>query len=588
MSKTRGLQVSVLLLKLSSALAISLAADLPAQSTVEPALGSPPGNVARTLQPLGIDSLFLEIERESPGFAGAFVDPISGDVVIRQVGSQRREHARARVQAMLAARRRGLTRTRFMDATYSIRQLVAWRNTIQSLAFAQTPGDVNTIGILHDDNRVLVGVTNARGESALRRALRANGIPFAAVRIERREPMSLAASLAEDTSLPARAGTQILHLLYPHVDSVFMRCTLGFNAIAWTPQAGTANSIVTASHCTRQRSVLQSIDVTYQQIPGTNTLRRLGPKAVDPAFFHCPDTTVIYADTASMNYYNDCRYSDAAIVRYDSAGPQFGSIAIPASLNDSASAVSALLPIANDDIDWPLQGDTLDAIGVSSGHRRGVVICANCHLYQHSDGKWMLLQTVVALPVKGGDSGGPVFRFNSDSTASLAGLVWGGNLSYTVFSPLGGIKADLPIIAAMTRYPGDRGPISAGSILPGIPPAAYESQRFWVNPVGGFSSLSCSWKADGVTIESSACDVTYTNSGAEFFLGVTVSDALGHSLSIGRWVTPSNPCYPYDCETESENAGIRSASRLGFHRERPAIDPDSTRLLSILRRPWYD
>ena len=169
MSKTRCSQVRVLLLKLSSALAIALAADLPAQSSVEQALGSPPGTVARTQRPLGVDSLFLEIERESPGFAGAFIDPISGDVVIRQVGSQRREHARARVQAMLAARRRGLARTRFMDANYSIRQLVAWRNTLQSLAFALTPGDVNTVGILHDANRVLIGVTNARGESALRR-----------------------------------------------------------------------------------------------------------------------------------------------------------------------------------------------------------------------------------------------------------------------------------------------------------------------------------------------------------------------------------------------------------------------------------
>jgi len=199
----------------------------------------------------------------------------------------------------------------------------------------------------------------------------------------------------------------------------------------------------------------------------------------------------------------------------------------------------------------------------------------------------MLLQTVVALPVKGGDSGGPVFRFNSDSTASLAGLVWGGNLSYTVFSPLGGIKADLPIIAAMTRYPGDRGPISAGSILPGIPPAAYESQRFWVNPVGGFSSLSCLWTADGVTIESSACDVTYTNAGTEFFLGVTVSDTLGHSLSIGRWVTPSNPCYPYDCETEAEDTGNSSSSRFGFRRAPLEIAMNPTRLLTALSRPWY-
>ncbi len=564
---------------------VTTAASAQSTSASSPRTTPPATAPARPL--LGIDSLFLEIEREAPGFAGAFIDPLSGDVVMRQVGIQRRERARARIQAMLAARRRGTARTRFVDAEYSISQLVSWRNRIQSIVFAAAPGNVSTIGILHDANRVLVGLTDTRIEGALRRAMRANGIPAAAVRFELRERMSLASSLAEDTSLPAKAGTQIIHLLYPHIDSVFMRCTLGFNATAWTPQVGTTNSIITASHCTRQRSVVESVDVTYQSVPGTNYIRRLGPKAVDPAFFHCPDTTVVGVDTTlNMNYYDHCRYSDAAIVRYDSGGPQYGSIAIPAGMNDSASAVSALLTIANDDIDWPLQGDTLDAIGVSSGHRRGVVICAGCHMYQADHDTWMLLQTLVALPAKGGDSGGPVFRFNADSTASLAGLIWGGNLSYSAVSPMGGIKADLPLIAAMNRFPGDRGPISAGSILPGLPPAAYEAQRFWVNAVGGVGALSCSWTADGIPIEASLCETTFTNSGTEFFLAVVISDSFGHNASIGRWVTPSNPCYPYDCATALVDMPGRNADGTVNKRLRALPYHTSTQALHSQAASW--
>ncbi len=492
------------------------------------------GAVPRSDAKSGLDSAFLAIEAQVPGFAGLYIDE-SGEPVVLTKHDGSRVQTTALVQAFLSGRRHSGKGIKFAHANYSIAELTTWREALRSAFYI--PGVV-TVGIQHQYNRILVGVVGNDAERAVLQRARDLGIPREAIRIEDRQGINIVSSLHNDNSRPVRAGTSTEHVgslgcCYP--------CTIGFNAFSNYPSELPGELYITASHCTRYPWDNTTADSLYKRDTTTNYVSLIGTKAFDRPGFSCPDSVGA-----------SCRYADAAAVRYiGTVHPDFGKIAIPSAMNDSASSISGSLYVAYDDVVWPLVGDSLDAIGISTGRKRGVVTCASCDEYAFLTNKFFLMQAELAVESHPGDSGGPVFRYNAeDGTASLAGVIWAGGVGVSVsyFSPIGAIEGDLGTLRKMDRFPGDRGPLSVSAIAPGIAPAPYEEQSYSAVLVGGTGTLTCTWTVDEVEQEGADdCTMAYTNTGAPFTVAVTVHDAHSHYSGFEREVTPYNPCYPYDC-----------------------------------------
>jgi hypothetical protein len=93
---------------------------------------------------------------------------------------------------------------------------------------------------------------------------------------------------------------------------------------------------------------------------------------------------------------------------------------------------------------------TVDKIGAATGWRTGTVTQRRClDVYNRGDGYLhpdFVLRCQVEVQWRrsgNGDSGGPVFVYNGDRTATLLGLHWGANGSHLGwYSPMANIRND--------------------------------------------------------------------------------------------------------------------------------------------------
>ena len=142
-----------------------------------------------------------------------------------------------------------------------------------------------------------------------------------------------------------------------------------------------------------------------------------------------------------------CRYSDAAIARYETARTPVKFGAIYRTEFPGINGAIGSIEIADgpkwftivDEALFPLGGEILDKVGRTTGWTRGPVVGTCIDTGVSGTNIAMLCQDFVGAAVGGGDSGSPVFEAITDTDARLYGILWGGAGSQFVFSAMDNI-----------------------------------------------------------------------------------------------------------------------------------------------------
>ena len=242
-----------------------------------------------------LDDAFAGLAEKVPGGFGGFFGSSDGRLTVYLVDPSKKQSALTALAATVTdpGVRRDIARgVRVLQGRYDYGQLTDWRGRLGSIV---AQGGVTFTDIDEVQNKVSIGVERAADRSRVASAVGRLGIPAEAVVIQETGPATLETTL-RDYNRPPRAGVQVER-------SGEGACTLGFNVLHYIY----GRTFVTASHCTNGWGGLEST-VMYQ--PDVLYGARVGVEVVDPPFVsglhptRCPPTTI-------------CRYSDAALIRYD-------------------------------------------------------------------------------------------------------------------------------------------------------------------------------------------------------------------------------------------------------------------------------
>lgn len=350
--------------------------------------------------PLTFDDRMLAVERDAPGFAGAYIE--AGLLVIRLTPSA---DAPAVVERLLSERIGPPSRSfssshTTKHADYTFRELADWRRRLQRTLDRRL---VKWIDVDEFENRIVIA-GDSQQLTALEQAAAGAAIPKAAWRVIA-APDIVAGTAAQSVTLqdyvrPLRGGLKI------HVPNTAI-CTHGPMAHYYDQLAFLINS-----HCTTS---LFNHDGSFVYQPFYSPGEWIGLEVSDPPapYYGCPTGL------------SPCRYSDAAVIQYRStASVNFYEVATtsaPYSIQITGSA-------------WPLYytsgfpGAPVTKTGMVSGTSSGVVT-RSCVDLSYSGTYWLLCQTEATGTTTGGDSGAPVF----DPTAAEYTLAWGLNWSAGFF-----------------------------------------------------------------------------------------------------------------------------------------------------------
>lgn len=354
------------------------------------------------------------LARGLPGFGGFYLDDGTPTVYLTDAG------ARGAAEAALAGYGYAPSAVRVRPADYAYQDLERWFQRLAPEALA-IPGAVFADND-ESSNRVVVGVEHAAAAASVRGVAARLGVPVEAVVVREVEPIQFAVTL-RDRVRPIVGGLQI------HFSNFL--CTLGFNAVD-----GVQNSFITNSHCTDRQGGVQGTVYfqPLQSVDGTS----IGTEVEDPQYQRnipgCPRG-------------RRCRRSDSSRAAY-AGGISFdlGGIARTTGANNGSIEIAGLFNITSEDLrDVFTIGETMNKIGRTTGWTRGGVTNTCATVNVSGTNITQICQTLVSAGVGGGDSGSNVFRETGAGNVALAGILWGGNSSGTlfVFSPLRNIEQEL-------------------------------------------------------------------------------------------------------------------------------------------------
>jgi len=298
----------------------------------------------------------------------------------------------------------------------------------------------------HDEagGRLVFGVENAATVFAAQRVLAALGVPTGTYELRVVEPIGFASTTLRTSHRPTVGGLQIHWSQYV--------CTLGFNV----DHAG-GRSFITNSHCTDNQGSTGS--TAYYQPERTAGATPIAIEAHDPAYGKgggCPRGRV-------------CRRSDASRALYEaSAGSTRGLIAKTTGENTGSLEVASSFTIETQNNTSTSFSGTLHKVGRTTGWTSGEVSNTCVSVNVSGSNITLLCQTIVERSgvqiVAGGDSGSPVFRRTSGDAVELAGILWGGSTSGSlfVFSPLKNIQDELGGMTATSDGTGGSGSDDGG------------------------------------------------------------------------------------------------------------------------------
>jgi hypothetical protein len=298
-----------------------------------------------------------------------------------------------------------------------------------------SPDVMDLPGTVFADNdeaagKVVIGVEHMGAARGVQNAMQRLGVAEQDYAVELAQPIQLASTL-RDVFRPTVAGIQINFPGY--------LCTMGFNV----DHAG-GRSFITNSHCTSTQGGVESTPYwqPLQSVDGT----QIATEVDDPVY---------RKNIAGCSRGKKCRYSDASRALYASnVVSTRGEIAQTTGANNGSLTVSSTSPVftinAQDNITTRFKiGTTVNKVGRTTGWTRGNVTNTCVTTNVSGSTVQLLCQSFVSDPggatvVSGGDSGSPVFT-NSNSSATLVGILWGGSSDNKlfVFSPLKNIQDEL-------------------------------------------------------------------------------------------------------------------------------------------------
>lgn len=351
------------------------------------------------------DSTFLELAREYPSFGGAYF--VDGEMqVVSTTGK------------MPAGLDIGhpATPKRAVAGQHSFVELARWYGP-----FIQT---VKTVDWVYTDideraNRLVAGVKDV---AAARTSLEAAGIPSSLYHVVESRPGTVTKSL-RDSFDPVPGGVE--------AQAAAQLGTIGFNVSHWDE----GRTFVVTDHQTW--NFAQNDGTEFRQ---PDNGRLIGNEVYSEPVFQggsCPTT--------------NCRYSDAALVKYDSEDPyQLGKVARP----DQDESITVVGRYVIDDEERSIaSGTPLIWVGKTTGQESGEVhtTCFNADYNDFNPdapaGTTLLCQFEASPDSEAGDSGAPVLIPVAGDTVKLAGMVWGGDHCDdlctdrdAVFSPIEGIR----------------------------------------------------------------------------------------------------------------------------------------------------
>jgi hypothetical protein len=340
-----------------------------------------------------------------PGFGGYYLDNGVPTVYLTDVSK------RGEVEDAFGSR------IRVVQGRYSYKQLDTWHRAVTLDAF-ELPGVVFT-DLDEASNRVLVGVERGAGKVNVRDLAVRLGVPAGAIEVRETDVMIPMAGL-RDQVRPVVAGLQINFGQFV--------CSIGFNATL-NGQA----SFVTASHCTNRQGGVEGTE--YFQPLASTPNSFIATEVADPAYVRnspgCPRG-------------KKCRRSDAARAAYAAGVTNvLGGIAQTSGPNNGSLTITGTFSVTGDGP--AVVGDVANKVGRTTGWTRGTVTNTCVTTGVSGSNVALICQDFVSAGVGGGDSGSDVFRQTGTNSATLLGVLWGGNSAGTLFvySPIANVRQEL-------------------------------------------------------------------------------------------------------------------------------------------------
>lgn len=473
-----------------------------------------------------IDAFFEEVARTVPGFGGLFFTEGQPAIYLTVVDSLATEAAREVLLPMLAVRGLAGTPLRVLQGQYGWRQLSEWHHR-RLLPVLALDGVISTDAD-ESINRIVIGVESQALRPAVLEAVRRLGVPAEAVVIEETtRPVAL-------QSLGDRVRATLGGL---RVNDTNGGCTLGFNV-----DYGGTRTFMTNSHCTASFGAVTN-DLFYQATWNVSD-HFVGSEFLDPALRNygtfCPSGR------------NDCRWSDAALIKYN-AGTEWvlGRVARTSFADrwDGSRTIAGRFWISGKETSFAV-GDALHKMGATTGWTYGGVDNNGTCVHYDMGTRYLMCQGVVNAGVNFGDSGSPVFLRVAGDEIKLVGILWGGHPVGTssgarfVFSPIGGIEEDFG--AALNVVGNSPVSVYIEGETSVRDPGLYRYEAF---PTGGNGSYTYQWEIAypdigggwGSLGTSKTQDLSVAEGDGDIELRVTVTSA-GETSQITIHITNSIAC----------------------------------------------
>lgn len=369
-----------------------------------------------------------------PGFAGLYEDE-TGQTVVRSTDPNTD-------RATLASRLGQLqTETgvimaadfRIETAEFEFADLAHWRIQMRRLLALD---EVHSLDIDEVANRIAVGVLPGADRTAVAEGIKLLGVPSAAVVVREREPSRL------NQTIRQKVRDTVGGLMFQN--KFHGGCTLGFNAF-W----GADRVFVTASHCTNGMGGVQGHNYYQPTCDAPECGAARGPQE--------PPGNLVGVEIHDPEWQMGCdgelfcRYSDSAIIDYHrGVGSDLGEIARTTGVGS--------ITISTTNPRWYIVGEqamlvnqVAHHVGSEEGCRYGPVT-NTCEDVDIGDYSFLCSLRYTAIS-DGGDSGAPVFRVVSSTNVKLVGILYGGDATTTLASPISQIRQELETpLNALTTY----------------------------------------------------------------------------------------------------------------------------------------
>lgn len=289
---------------------------------------------------------------------------------------------------------------------------------------------------------VVVGVAHDAARARVVDFVRATQVPSDAWTTESM-PMQERMADLQDFFRPLVGGVQIKNDSGPFAFLGFAGiCTLGI-----VGDRGGVTGFITNSHCTR---VQGGTEGTNFRQSGRDILwgDYVAHESVDPPWT---------ASVPGCAFGSVCRFSDAAfaVVDIGNQNAAYASVARPAQLcvGNAPCSIAMTNPLDRIEITGTvgplLSGSLVTKVGRTSGWTGGAVLRTCVDVPQAGTNLLVLCQTTFGVGSLPGDSGSPVIVPSSapviplPTKGVLAGILWGGSATNSVFSPIGAVVSEL-------------------------------------------------------------------------------------------------------------------------------------------------